>query len=94
MSSESIVISDTDDDPEISVSRSNSKKRGLKSKRRRINSPNLESSRNENWAEEEKMETHFTVERKNKVEQKITGLEVAHATEIYARMSDWINKMK
>lgn len=40
------------------------------------------------------METHFTVERKNKVEQKITGLEVAHATEIYARMSDWINKMK
>lgn len=41
----------------------------------------------------EELETHFSTEAKGRVEQE-AGLEIVHATEVYARMQEWLGKIE
>lgn len=92
-SSESILISDTEDEAMDSESSKNRSKKGKKprGKKRRQNSP---SPRKEINRSDEEIETHFTVESKGRIEQEAAGLEIAHATEVFARLQEWLDKVE
>lgn len=92
VTSESIVISSED---EFAAPRPASKKKGKehKEKRRKIkNSPILERDRS--MEDQEDFDAHFSLEGKTRVEQELTGLEIAHASEVHERMNAWIAKLE
>lgn len=90
--SESIVIFFEDETVDL-TSINRKKGRELKDKRRKIkNSPF--TNRDVSMEDREDFDMHFSLEGKSRVEQELTGLEIAHASEVHERMNVWITKMK